>query len=379
MAAAIQDGEDLPRAHERTQPLWQRMILLSVLAYEGAGSLLGGGLLIAAPDGSLMDMPVSIMHGSFRDFLIPGIILSGLGLLNAAAFIAALRKSSAGWIMAGLALGGMAVWFWVEIAVLLELHWLHAMWGLPVITGGLTTLSLIPRDTMRKALLVCGISSSLLYAAINIIVPMQWPAYSSVSQTVSELSATGALTRRLWIVLSAPYTLLFIAFALGIRSSAGQNRPLRIASRLLLVYGALGILWPFAPMHLRETLAAGGHTFSDSMHIALGAVTEILYLIALAVAAAAFGKPFRVYSIITLVLLLVFGGLSFIEAPKVAANGPTPLMGVWERINIGLFLLWVIVLALLLLKRGPAAGSHAGWHGSGPLNPDLSERLVTGA
>jgi hypothetical protein len=351
MAAAIQDSEDLPPTHESTQPLWQRMILLGVLAYEGAGSLLGGSLLIAAPDGSLMDMPVGIMHGSFRDFLIPGIILFGLGLLNAAAFIAVLRKSSPGWIMAGLALGGMAVWFWVEIAILLELHWLHAMWGLPVIAGCLATLSLIPRDMIRKVLLVCGVSSSLLYTVINIIVPMQWPAYSSVSQTVSELSATGAPTRRLWIVLSAPYTLLFIAFALGIRSSAGQNRPLRTASRLLLVYSALGILWPFVPMHLRETLAAGGHTFSDSMHIALGAVTEILYLVALAVAATAFGKPFRVYSIITLVLLLVFGSLTFIEAPKVAANGPTPLMGVWERINIGLFLLWVIVLALLLLGR----------------------------
>ena len=49
-----------------------RMILLAVLGYEAVGCLLGGSLLVAAPDGRLMDMPVDIMHGVFLDFFIPG-------------------------------------------------------------------------------------------------------------------------------------------------------------------------------------------------------------------------------------------------------------------------------------------------------------------
>jgi hypothetical protein len=153
------------------------------------------------------------------------------------------------------------------------------------------------------------------------------------------------------MVMGAPYTLLMIAFALGVWKSAGENRRLRIAGGLLLAYGALGFLWPFAPMHLRETLAAGGGTISDTMHIALGAVTEVLYLLALGFAAAALGKKFRIYSIATFVILLFFGVLTVLEAPGVAANEPTPLIGVWERINIGVFLLWVIVLALMLLRE----------------------------
>ena len=48
---------------------------------------------------------------------------------------------------------------------------------------------------LQKILLMCGIVSSLLYVAMNIFVAMQWDAYSSVSQTVSELSAIGAPTR----------------------------------------------------------------------------------------------------------------------------------------------------------------------------------------
>jgi hypothetical protein len=75
------------------QRIWQRIILLLVLGYEAAGCLLGGTLLIAAPNGWLMDMPVDMMHGVFPDFLIPGIILVALGILTSAAFISVLRRS----------------------------------------------------------------------------------------------------------------------------------------------------------------------------------------------------------------------------------------------------------------------------------------------
>ena len=114
---------------------WQRITLLSVLGYETAGALSGGILLALAPDGRLMDMPVEIMHGFFKDYLIPGFMLIGLGFLNAAAFITVLLKNRKGWILSSLALGGLVIWFTVEIIILQEFHWLHAMWGFPVIVG----------------------------------------------------------------------------------------------------------------------------------------------------------------------------------------------------------------------------------------------------
>ena len=64
----------------------------------------------------------------------------------------------------------------------------------------------------------------------------------------------------------------------------------------------------------------------------------------------AFGRPFRLYSIVTLVILATFGALTFRDAPGMAANLPTPWIGVWERINLGVFLLWVVVLAIALLR-----------------------------
>jgi pimeloyl-ACP methyl ester carboxylesterase len=44
--------------------------------------------------------------------------------------------------------------------------------------------------------------------------------------------------------------------------------------------------------------------------------------------------------------------LTFLEAPRLADNVPTPWIGLWERINISVFLLWVAVLALLVLRTG---------------------------
>jgi len=210
--------------------------------------------------------------------------------------------------------------------------------------------------TVRRALLLCGVLSSLLYVAMNVIVPARWPAYSSVSQTVSELSAIGAPTRSLWAPLAYLYTALVAAFAWGVWRSADGSRPLRIVGALLGVYAALGLLWPLAPMHQRAVLAAGGGTMSDTMHLALGGVTVLLMLMTIGFGAAAFGRVFRVYSIATIVVLLVFGLLTAVGAPAVSANQPTPLIGVWERINISVFLLWVVIVAMNLPRDTASAG-----------------------
>src|SRR5215207_11273745 len=76
-----------PSQAPRRQPTWQRIILLIVLGFEVLGCLSGGALLVAAPDGRLMDMQVQGMGGFFPDFLVPGLLLIALGILNMAAFV----------------------------------------------------------------------------------------------------------------------------------------------------------------------------------------------------------------------------------------------------------------------------------------------------
>ena len=203
----------------------------------------------------------------------------------------------------------------------------------------------------RSVLLVCGILSSLLYAAMVVVTPMLWESYSSASQTISELSAIGAPTRSLWAVPGAFHTVLVMAFGWGVWESAGRIRALRVSGALILAYGSLGLLWPFAPMHPREVLAAGGGTLSDTIHVVLGGVTVVLMFGAIGFGAVALGKRFRLYSVASLVILAAFGALTFLDAPLVSANLPTPWLGVWQRINLGVFLLWVVILATALLRE----------------------------
>lgn len=200
----------------------------------------------------------------------------------------------------------------------------------------------------RKILLACGILSSLLYVAMNVIVPLRWEGYSSISQTVSELSAIGAPTRPLWVWMGVVYTALAAAFGLGVWASARRNVRLRIVGGALVASALIGLAWP--PMHQRAVLAAGGGTLTDTLHIAWTVVTNLLFMLAIGFGAAALGKRFRRYSIATMVSLVGFGVLTSLDAPRLQANLPTPWMGVWERIGIATFLLWIVVLATALLR-----------------------------
>jgi len=121
----------------------QRIILLIILAYEGWGGITGGTLLTFAPDGHIMKMSTDILHGYFPDFLIPGIILTGMGFLTTAAFFAVLFRAKKSWLLSLLSMGGYIIWFLVEM-LLVGTHWLQAMWGVPVLVGFVFTLPMVP-------------------------------------------------------------------------------------------------------------------------------------------------------------------------------------------------------------------------------------------
>jgi hypothetical protein len=210
---------------------------------------------------------------------------------------------------------------------------------------------------VRKVLLICGILSSLLYVGADILAAMLYEGYSYTSQTISELSAIGAPTRPLLTLTGIVYLFLVIVFGLGVWKSAGRKRALRITGILLVAYGLVGFAWPFAPMHQREVLAAGGGTLSDTMHLILAAVDSLLFLLIIGFGAAAFGKRFRLYSIATIIVLLVFGALTGMDAPRVGANEPTPWLGVTERINVFGAMLWILVLSIVLLREEKRPGA----------------------
>jgi hypothetical protein len=198
-------------------------------------------------------------------------------------------------------------------------------------------------------LLMCGILSFVWYLIINIIVPLQYDGYSIMSQTVSELSAIDTPTRDLWTFLCVFYTLLLIAFGCGIALIPNVNTKLMLAAMIIIFDAIFGFFWP--PMHKRQVIAAGEGTVTDTLHIVWTIIHIVLMLIVIVLVAAALGKGFRIYSIITVLTFLVFGILTSMESQGIQSGGPTPYIGIWERINMASYMLWLAVLALILLRQ----------------------------
>ena len=210
------------------------------------------------------------------------------------------------------------------------------------------SIGFLGKEKLVKILLFCGILSSVLYVAATILGAMRWESYSSATQTVSELIAVNAPSAPLVVPLFVTYSVMMFAFASGVWRSSGQKRVMRIVACFIAGKEVLGLAATlFAPMHMRgyET------TLSDTMHALLTGVGVFLCMFpAIGLGATAFGKQFRLYSFGTMLIFIVFGIISFLDGPQLAADLPTPWLGVWERVNIFGYLLWIMVLSITLLK-----------------------------
>lgn len=213
-----------------------------------------------------------------------------------------------------------------------------------------------------QPLVAAGIGMFALYIFMDVIASLAYEGYSYTDQTISELSAIGAPTRPLWLVMSVVYQALSFAFAFGVLAVAGDRRKVRIVGWLLLIAAVSGPMWWLAPMHQREVLAAGGGTWQDTMHLVMGGASSILFFFTIGVGAFAFGWRFRWYSVATIGLMLAFGMLMNLDVAKVGDNEATPWLGIWERIAIEGAMLWQAVFATALLRcaRTPGVAGRQG-------------------
>lgn len=197
-----------------------------------------------------------------------------------------------------------------------------------------------------KIMLALGVLAPIYYVVVNEMVAASlYPGYDPISRPVSELTATYAPTRPVLVPLLVIFDLLIIPFWIGVWRAARANRALRLTSGLMLGFRALALLaFPF-PMVADEVLGA------NTIHtIIWGVLTPLLMVAGIGASAAAFGKRFRLYAMLTLVALVAFSVLTGVQAAQGNAGEPVRWFGVTERALIGAWLQWVAVLALVLLR-----------------------------
>jgi hypothetical protein len=200
--------------------------------------------------------------------------------------------------------------------------------------------------TATKALLVAGIVAVGVYALGDLLSGLLYEGYSYRDQAISELAAFGSPVRPLMVAAILVHGLLLVAFGVGVWRS-GDRRSLRWVGLLLVAAGLVGF-----PTHTVFAMSSrwmeGG--FNDTMHIILSGVFSLFVFVAVALSAVAYRGWFRLYSIVTLVVLIGFGGAASIAIRGIEEN-LTPWAGGFERINAYAYFAWLVVLAVTVIRR----------------------------
>jgi len=211
-----------------------------------------------------------------------------------------------------------------------------------------------PGQRLTVVLLACGVLSPVVYICTDLAAGARYSGYSFAAQAVSELFAIGAPTSALVVPLFTIASLLLLALGGGVwRSSRGR----RSISALGLMIAANAVnslmLWNFFPMHMRGVPP----TSTDAMHGILAINPFVMVSIALGIAA--FRSWFRVYSIATILVLVVMASIGFSYLRQFAVNEPTPWLGLAERVSQYAHQLWHAVLAIMLMRYRDVTGARA--------------------
>jgi hypothetical protein len=210
---------------------------------------------------------------------------------------------------------------------------------------------------LRKVLLGCGVVSSILYVATDIMGARRYEGYHYADQWFSELTAEGAPTRTFMVVTnSIPYTVLMAGFGLGLWRALAERRAARIVATLLLNYAAFGAAGGIAfPMETR----GNDQTIRNVMHIPATALMSLSLVVAMGFASTLLGHRFRYYTYATIATVLVCGMVTSLQAGKIADNEATPWAGIEQRVNIYSTMLWLAVLAIATWRSHVSAVSRS--------------------
>jgi len=204
--------------------------------------------------------------------------------------------------------------------------------------------------TLSDAFMLSGMLAIVFYVVHVVIGGMKWKGYSHLQQPISDLTATGATNRKMMLMLTTIYGFLALLFAVSftILKSSEHHSLVFCGGISFILLHLVSVLYPLFPQDLPGVRI----TFKGRMHILITALIvpfTILtpFLIGFGLITESQWHTFGLYSIITGILILVFGGTTAIFYAK-----KLPYFGLVERLNIGTLQVWTFVfsLELVLLK-----------------------------
>ena len=201
--------------------------------------------------------------------------------------------------------------------------------------------------SLSDVLMYSGVLAIAFYVLHIIIGGIKWKGYSHLQQPISDLTASGAPNRNLMLTLTTIYGLLALLFVVSftVLKSSEHHSLVFWGGISFIVLHLVSLLYPLFP----QDLPGAETSFGGRMHIYITAlIVPFTILTPFLIGFGFISEPqwhtFGVYSIITGVLILVFGGTTAVFYAK-----KLPYFGLVERLNIGALQVWTFVFSLELV------------------------------
>ena len=214
-------------------------------------------------------------------------------------------------------------------------------------------LSREKRNSPVALLALCGVAAPIVFGVVLAVAGIAYDGYSHVTQAVSELGGGGAQYPLIQNASFFVLGLLLVAFAFGLQRGIGDGGGSKVGPALVGAFGvSAGIgnaFFPCDPGCEFETLTGTMHNLTGLGGFIAGVAA--IFLISRRLGGDASWRSFQRFSRLTgvaaLVSLLLWIGVA--KAAEIDA-----VNGLLQRLYIGVWFLWIEVMALRLfwISRG---------------------------
>lgn len=219
--------------------------------------------------------------------------------------------------------------------------------------GAARTVSASARDRWLVRVGWSGLAAVGVYVFATVLGGILDPSYSHLRHPVSELTSSHAPDRWLLGGFYIAYNLILVVFAVGLFLTGRRSATLKVAFVFLIgtAVGGVLLVGPFP----QDTMGQPGTT-AGAMHIALAAVVSPLtvattFLLGFASRRDGLWRGTSRFSLLMGLVILATGALAGITAVKDGVY-----LGLFQRVTIGAFLVWVLGLAAWALVKTRRVG-----------------------
>ena len=200
-----------------------------------------------------------------------------------------------------------------------------------------------------------GVAAAVIYVLATAGGSLLDPTYSQVRQHVSDLTATGAITRDELSPFYLLYNASVIGFAVSLYRFSERTVLFRSATGLLVLNAFAGVMmvtW------LTEDLGGAPTTFAGTGHIVFATVSSLAIVSASILFGFAFRRTPGLRSMST--FSFAIGAAFVVTAPfAIIATAANSYAGLAERAAIAPFIIWLLVLgAYAWVKSGQIADTE---------------------